>query len=277
MAGAMRVRVVRAMWTCALWADNPWRRRELFLARKQSGCAVPQSGDPSHPPPASAAQASLQASAQASPLTLAATQQLRAFANLPADPRALEGALRLLAKWRSTVVGNSIAKLAGPLVQNGPFKGMDYSVAAAEGARAARLLGAYEASLHGVIETAVKRGYKQVVDVGCAEGYYAVGMARRLPKARVWARDASVEAQDLCRENARRNGVADRVLVGGTFGHADFDLCLKKRSLVICDIEGAEDDLMDPRARAGAGRGRCAGGMSRRHGAGCHQPHCRAL
>jgi SAM-dependent methyltransferase len=181
-----------------------------------------------------------------SALTKAVHDGLKRILGDAPDPRALTEALRHLAKWRSVLVANTIQARDGTDILHGPFRGMHYAVPAAEGSRAARLLGGYEASLVPVIETIIKRKYGLIIDVGCAEGYYAVGLARRIPKARVLAHDASEKAQALCREMALANGVADRVQVGGIMGHADFDLCKTRRAVVICDIEGAEDDLLDP-------------------------------
>lgn len=184
-------------------------------------------------------------------LTRAATERLLQIMEGEPSPDRLTAALRHLAKWRSMILDNTLAARGGAVVTGGPFAGMAYPVRASEGARAARMLGAYEASLHPVIEAIIARGYATVVDIGCAEGYYAVGLARRMPQAQVLARDSSPEAQDLCRALAQANGVADRVQVGGVFTHADFDLCAASRSVVICDIEGAEDRLLDPAAAPG--------------------------
>lgn len=181
-----------------------------------------------------------------SSLTLAAASGLRRLAEREPDAATLNAALRLLAKWRSEVVANTISARQGDRILSGPFKGMHYGVRASEGARAARLLGAYEASLAPVIEEAVARDYALVVDVGSAEGYYAVGLAQRLPRARILARDDNPKAQALCRALAALNGVAERVEIGGRMEHADFDLCLAQPSLVICDIEGGEDQLLNP-------------------------------
>ena len=185
----------------------------------------------------------------ASPLTRAATEALHRITSGEPDGAKLAAALRHLAKWRAELVANTISGRIGTVVSAGPFQGMDYAVRAAEGSRSARLLGVYEASLAPVIEEIVSRDYPLVVDVGSAEGYYAVGLARRMPNARVLARDDNPKARDLCRALAERNGVADRVEVGGRMDHADFALCLTARTVVICDIEGAEAVLLDP-ARA---------------------------
>jgi hypothetical protein len=181
--------------------------------------------------------------------TIAVTEAVRGLLQGPADALRLEKALRLLAKWRAGLVANSLVKHTGTEILSGPFKGMDYAVRASEGSQAARLLGCYEASLAPVIEAIVARGYRLIIDIGAAEGYYAVGLARRMPEARVWARDADPKAQALCRRLAEVNGVADRVEVGGLMQPEDFAICAAQDTLVLCDIEGAEAELLDP-ARA---------------------------
>ncbi len=186
-----------------------------------------------------------------SPQTRVVTEAVKQLLDGPPDPVRLEQALRMLAKWRSGLVANTLVKRSGSVVLSGPFKGMVYDSGAAEGSRAARLIGAYEASLAPIIETIVAKPYRLLIDIGCAEGYYAVGLARRMPQASVWARDVDARAQALCRRLAEANGVAERVQVGGLVTHADFDICTKQQTLVLCDIEGAEDHLLDPTAAKG--------------------------
>lgn len=72
----------------------------------------------------------------------------------------------------------------GHIIKYGPFAGMNYDVAASEGGGAPRLLGGYEASLAPIINDIVEAKPDLIIDVGCAEGYYAIGMARRLPMRR---------------------------------------------------------------------------------------------
>jgi hypothetical protein len=158
----------------------------------------------------------------------------------------LEAQLRQLAKWRSAVLADALARRSGSRVTHGPFAGMHYPVFAAEGARAPRLLGVYEAALHPVIETVIARAYPQVLDIGSAEGYYAVGLARRMPGSLVHAHDSDPRARALCEDLARANDVTDRIRIGGAITHADFALCARAPTFVLCDIEGAEDQLVDP-------------------------------
>src|SRR4051812_47368421 len=62
------------------------------------------------------------------------------------------------------------------MVASGPFRGMRYTACAA--GVAPKVLGTYERELHDWIVGLSSRGYECVVNVGCAEGYYAVGLAR---------------------------------------------------------------------------------------------------
>ena len=56
-------------------------------------------------------------------------------------------------------------------------------------------------------------GRKRVADVGTGSGAIAVTLAVQKPEIEVWAVDQSADAVALARENARRNGVTDRVHV----------------------------------------------------------------
>lgn len=162
------------------------------------------------------------------------------------DAKGLTQALRQLAKWRALLLEEQITKRGPSRIPTGPFKGMAYPVRASEGARLPRMLGCYEASLAPVIETIIARAYPLICDIGAAEGYYAVGLARRMPQARVLARDGDARALAFCAKMAKANGVADRIEIGGEMSHADLDALPRDASVIICDIEGAEAELLDP-------------------------------
>ena len=89
-------------------------------------------------------------------------------------PEQLVSVLRLAAMWRSTALAATYVAREGPVVMHGPFAGMTYVAEATEGALIARLLGVYESELHPHIEAFAAEGLDCVIDVGCAEGYYAV-------------------------------------------------------------------------------------------------------
>lgn len=169
-------------------------------------------------------------------------------------PAKLYQILRLVAKYRSHLIGNTLIRGGGLTVRSGPFAGMTMAARSAEGCHVPKLLGCYEQELHPVLARCAEAGYEAVVNIGCAEGYYAVGLARLLGGATVYAHDLDPAAQEACRALAEVNGVADRVVVGGGFAAEDFEAYRGRRALVVCDIEGAERDLLDPsRAPALAG------------------------
>lgn len=179
-------------------------------------------------------------------LSDAIDQSLARIATQAPGPARLEAQLRQLAKWRSIILGNTLAARQDGRIAHGPFAGMLYPVEASEGGRAPRLLGAYEASLHPVIETVIARAYPQVIDVGCAEGYYAVGLARRMPGTQVHARDTDPKARALVQTLAEANGVASHLHISGEVTHADLALCANAPTFILCDIEGGEGALLDP-------------------------------
>ena len=158
----------------------------------------------------------------------------------------LKNGLRLLGKWRSQLVQNTLIQREGTRVLQGPFAGMAFLARSAEGCHVPKLLGCYEQPLHAAIEAAIAANYATVVNVGCAEGYYTVGMARRMPHARFLAFDIDENAQATCRQLAEQNGVADRVQIGARFDPAGFAALPPGRTLVLCDIEGGEGELLDP-------------------------------
>ncbi|UCH74590.1 MAG: hypothetical protein JSU82_01675 [Rhodospirillales bacterium] len=162
----------------------------------------------------------------------------------------LNNALRLLSKWRSVLIQDRFLQEQGTVVLEGPLEGLDFLSRSTEGCHIAKLLGCYEQPLHPFIEAAIQASYPVVLNIGCAEGYYAVGMARRMSATRMLAFDHNPKAQRACAEVAEKNSVSDRVTVGALFKVEDFATCAgdAERLLVICDIEGGERDLLDPAA-----------------------------
>ncbi len=136
----------------------------------------------------------------------------------------------------------------GQEVAAGPFRGMKYVRWAADKALLPRLLGAYECELHDAVEDLCRRAPDALVVAGAGEGYYAVGLARRLPEARVYAYDNYRWANYLLRKMAVVNGVAHGVTCGGhcTAQELQARLAPARRPAVVCDVEGEEQTLLDP-------------------------------
>ena len=136
----------------------------------------------------------------------------------------------------------------GLTVVAGPFAGLAYvreALYVAEGL-VPKLAGSYERELAGVIERAIASEPPTVVNVGAADGYYAIGLARRLPEATVLAFDIDPSARRLCTRLARANRVAERVRVAGECDLAGLTDFVADRALVVMDCEGCEADLLVP-------------------------------
>lgn len=133
-------------------------------------------------------------------------------------------------------------------VSGGLFAGLAMRLPVHAGNALPMMLGTYESELHPHLEAAIRRGYRHIVNIGCGDGYYLVGLARLQPLARCFGYDTNPAAQEGCRQTALLNGVAERVMVGGLFDGGGFAQHPPDATLVICDIEGGEDALLDPAA-----------------------------
>jgi len=130
-------------------------------------------------------------------------------------------------------------------VKHGVFKGMKYPYAGYVGSVLfPKLIGCYERELAPVIEQVCQQSYTEIVDIGCAEGYYAVGLAMRLPEARVFAFDTDRDAKRLCRAMAKINHVSDRLVIGSFCDERTLgELPLTRKALIVSDCEGYEKQL----------------------------------
>lgn len=131
-------------------------------------------------------------------------------------------------------------------VKFGPFAGLEYpSLQSVCSTIFPKLIGSYERELHEVIEGFASREYQSVIDIGCAEGYYAVGLARFLgPEVRVIACDTDATARELCQSMADLNQVSVQ-LEGFLDKEKLLNLELGSRSLILADCEGYELNLFD--------------------------------
>ena len=147
------------------------------------------------------------------------------------------------------------------VVISGPFKGMIfnarvwngvYNTRPWGGVYLAQLLGHYERELHPWIEEICSLQPGLIVDIGAAEGYYAVGLARRCPKTRVVTFEMSDEARNDMVTACQRNGVTGQVTANAKCDPAVLQSVLASAvgstapAVIICDVEGYEYRLLDP-------------------------------
>jgi hypothetical protein len=133
-------------------------------------------------------------------------------------------------------------------VVGGPFRGMRYQGKAVCGPAAPKLLGVYESELAPWLRKWSAIPFQNIINVGAAEGYYAVGCAMLWPHATVMAFESTEEGRALLARNVEINGLQSRVKIMGHCGQKQLQAAMPdgQGSLVIIDVEGAESHLLKP-------------------------------
>lgn len=132
------------------------------------------------------------------------------------------------------------------IVQNGHFKGMKYIQRSSGSALLPKILGSYEEPIQGWIKEVIEdKRYENILDIGCAEGYYACGFAMRMPNVKIIAYDIDEIARKNSTELKKLNKLKN-IEIKSECTHAELNDKSQKNTLVFCDIEGFEKVLLDP-------------------------------
>ena len=129
-------------------------------------------------------------------------------------------------------------------VVSGPFSGMKYAQLRSYGSKIyPKILGTYESEIQDFFYKKMHL-YNRLVDIGAAEGYYAVGAAYSNPDLNVVAYEASNKAVNFLKSNAQANNVLERVEVRAEFTPRDINNnTFDRHTLILCDVEGYEDSI----------------------------------
>ena len=92
----------------------------------------------------------------------------------------------------------------------------------------------------------VSRPWPRILNIGAAEGFYAVGLARAIPTAKVIAYDLDDDSRARCHALAVANGVGERILIEEECTPAGLEALPAQDTAVLCDCEGCEKYLLDP-------------------------------
>ena len=162
-------------------------------------------------------------------------------------PEGLRARLRPLRRPAWSFFGASLWRATGGTTAYGPFRGVRHGPVHFR----ATLAGTYERELDDWFERLLEPSaapFDHAIDVGGGTGYYAAGLALRLPLAPVTVFEMSAAARAVIGETLRRNGVAGRVDVHGECTSATLADALAQgaRTLLVMDVEGAERELLDP-------------------------------
>jgi ribosomal protein L11 methylase PrmA len=109
-----------------------------------------------------------------------------------------------------------------------------------------KFLGSYEDELNPFITETSTTRYSEIFDIGCAEGYYAVGLSMMHPEAKVYAYDIDQVALDRCKSMAALNGVTDRIVFEHKCEKSTLvNFKFSGKGLILSDCEGYEKVLFD--------------------------------
>jgi len=134
---------------------------------------------------------------------------------------------------------------SGGAVVSGPFAGLRFNNKYFD---LPKVLGTYEIEIHPVFERLRNRSFRTVVDVGAAEGYYAVGMLLWNKECSVIAYEGNTDYHESIRYLARANNVEHRLDLRGLCDETSLrgigdELA---EAFMIVDVEGYEKTLLNP-------------------------------
>ncbi|MBT9372528.1 hypothetical protein [Rhizobium sp. CSW-27] len=111
----------------------------------------------------------------------------------------------------------------------------------------AKILGSYEREIFEAIESEIARRPDVIVNIGASEGYYAIGLKRRLPDAEVYTYDIDERSFPVLDRCMSQNGVKVVRLDKFDYGHPlDGVISLSgKTALFVLDCEGYENHVVD--------------------------------
>jgi hypothetical protein len=131
-------------------------------------------------------------------------------------------------------------------IVSGPFAGMRYVMSSHGSMLLPKLLGVYELELWDAIESFIQCPPASVVDIGAAEGYYAGGLAFRMGTVPIVAYESSLKGRRQLCKLVEQNQFATFVKIEGTATMRSLSRHITDGCQIICDVEGAEVELLDP-------------------------------
>ena len=141
----------------------------------------------------------------------------------------------------------TIQKYSKGQVSDGPFRGMRFTSEGIGSAPVPKLLGTYEKELGPMVEQLCAMPFDRIINVGAGDGFYAVGMAMKTRRP-VIAYEMDEMGRKTIEEVAKANGVSENISIRGACDTAALNQALgdSPSALVVMDVEGMEDSLLDP-------------------------------
>jgi hypothetical protein len=158
--------------------------------------------------------------------------------------------LKSIKNWRRKRRNETVQRSFGDSLEvfAGPFAGMKYHFESHGSSIVPKLVGIYEEPICDWVSEIPKKSYDRIIDVGSAEGFYTVGFAFKKMARVVHGFDISAEARGMLDRLATLNNVKDKITINGLCDTYQLQRLSGKGSMVFCDAEGAELELLNPAA-----------------------------
>jgi len=132
-------------------------------------------------------------------------------------------------------------------ILQGPFAGIRYpNLDITEAAVVPKIVGFYESQLHPFIKKIIETGYSDIINIGSAEGYYAIGFAKRMPQATIHCFEINTKDIEFCKLMAKANHVSNITYNNFCSSNTLLNFLPTGKMLVFCDCEGYELELFTP-------------------------------
>jgi hypothetical protein len=151
-------------------------------------------------------------------------------------------------RFRRLYLSKYISNIFNHKVHYGPFKGLVLGRTLwGSTDRASMILGLYEQEILNSIFQVPKK-YKFFIDLGAADGYYAIGVLKNRRFSKTFCYEMSEKGRQIIRENAKLNHVENHIEIHGIATKGFYKLIPNinlSHSVMLVDIEGSEFDLFD--------------------------------
>lgn len=174
----------------------------------------------------------------------------------PMEERSLKSTKQERSQWkietirqRQERISLEVYHLLDQTVRYGPFKGIKLDSKAWWGKLdlGSQCLGLYEKELLNFIDGIKKNSFNTLIDIGAADGYYAIGMLASKKVTHAICFEKSEEGRETIKRNWINNGSPGTLQILGEASVksiSEIPIIHRNNSLIIIDIEGGEFELI---------------------------------
>ncbi len=134
-------------------------------------------------------------------------------------------------------------------IASGLFKGMHFTTSDLSSTPMPKILGTYEKEIQEVLEKWNHENFNRFINIGGAEGFYAIGIAKQFNVEEVIVYEMLKEGQAMIRMIGEQNHLLSGVRIYSKCEEHDlYEVCDEHANdLVLIDVEGAEIELLSSR------------------------------